>query len=147
MNRIVEYSTHHLYLVIATAIVAVLAVAFELRARGKGSTTIAAVDAIRLHNQGALVIDVRDREQFVSGHIIDARNIARDKLQESTDTLKKYRDKPVIVCCENGVSSAAAVKELRAQGFGKAVNLRGGLASWRQDNLPLVTDGKEAKRA
>jgi rhodanese-related sulfurtransferase len=147
MNRIVEYSTHHLYLVVATAIVAVLAVIFELRSHGKGALTIGATDAVRLHNQGALVLDVRDREQFASGHIIEARNVTRDKLKESLDTLKKYRDKPVIVCCDNGVNSAAAAKELRAQGFGKAVNLRGGLAAWRQDNLPLVTDGKEAKRA
>jgi len=142
----VEYSTHHPYLVIATIIVAVLALIFELRSRGKGSTTVGATDAVRLHNQGALILDVRDNEQFASGHIIDARNIAHDKLKESLDTLKKYRDKPVIVCCESGAASAAAVKELRAQGFGKAVNLRGGLAAWRQDNLPLVA-GKEAKRA
>jgi rhodanese-related sulfurtransferase len=147
MNRLVEYSTHHPYLIVATVIVAVLAVVFELRSRGKGSTTIGATDAVRLHNQGALMLDIRDREQFVSGHIIDARNIVREKLKESLDTLKKYREKPVIVCCENGAASAAAVKELRAQGFNKAVNLRGGLAAWRQENYPLVTDTKEAKRA
>ena len=146
MNRLVEYSTHHPYLVIATAIVAVLAVVFELRARGKGALTIGAPDAIRLHNQGALVLDVREPEEFVGGHIIDARNIARTKLQESLDSLKKYREKPVIVCCETGTTSAAATKELRAKGFGKAVNLRGGLAAWRQDNLPLIADAQEAKR-
>lgn len=147
MNRLVEYSTHHPYLVIATVIVAVLAVVFELRARGKGALTIGAPDAVRLHNQGALVLDIREPEQFASGHIIDARNIARAKLKESLDSLKKYREKPVIVCCETGMTSAAAARELREQGFAKAVNLRGGLAAWRQDNLPLVTGTKEAKRA
>jgi rhodanese-related sulfurtransferase len=61
--------------------------------------------------------------------------------------LKKYREKTVIVYCETGTTSAAAAKELRASGFNKAVNLRGGLSAWRQDNLPVVTDTKETKRA
>jgi Cu+-exporting ATPase len=38
---------------------------------------------------------------------------------------------------------AAAVRALQAQGFEKAVNLRGGLQAWRADNLPLVKgDGR-----
>jgi rhodanese-related sulfurtransferase len=147
MNRLVEYSTHHPYLVVATVIVAIVAVIFELRLRGKGSATVGPFDAVRLHNQGAPVLDLREGEQFAAGHIVDARNIARDKLKDSLDKLKKYREKPVIVCCETGAVSAAAVKELRENGFSKAVNLRGGLAAWRQDNLPLVADTKEAKRA
>ena len=56
----------------------------------------------------------------------------------AAESLKKYRDKPVIVCCESGMRSGAAARVLKAQGFAKVVNLRGGLAAWRTENLPLV---------
>jgi rhodanese-related sulfurtransferase len=39
--------------------------------------------------------------------------------------------------------SASAVRQLAAQGFTKAFNLRGGLAAWRTENLPL-TRGEKA---
>ena len=58
-------------------------------------------------------------------------------------------EKPVIVYCENGMASASAARTLRTGGFNKVVTLRGGLQSWRQENLPLVKgaarkDGKQA---
>ena len=60
--------------------------------------------------------------------------------------MKKYKDKPVVVYCENGFASATAARALNALGFTKVVTLRGGLQSWRQENLPLVkADGKKAK--
>ena len=58
----------------------------------------------------------------------------------SVDTLKKYKEKPVVVYCDTGTASAAAARLLKAQGFAKVVNLRGGVQAWKQDNLPLVKD-------
>ena len=57
---------------------------------------------------------------------------------QRADSLKKFKEKPVVVCCESGFASAAAAKTLREQGFSKVATLRGGLRSWRQENLPLV---------
>ena len=37
--------------------------------------------------------------------------------------------------------SGASARVLKAQGFNKVVNLRGGLQAWRAENLPLVRDG------
>ncbi len=70
-------------------------------------------------------------------------------LPAKAETLKKYKEKPVIVYCENGTASGGAARTLRAGGFNKVVTLRGGLQSWRQENLPLVKgaarkDGKQA---
>lgn len=137
MDRLPEYLSHHLYLVAATVIVAVITLVFELRARAR-TVGVSANQAILLHNKGALMLDVRSAEEFTKGHIVDARNIEMQKLADSLDTLKKYREKPVIVYCENGARSAQAVKLLKAQGFTQATSLQGGLAGWRQDNLPLA---------
>jgi rhodanese-related sulfurtransferase len=96
------------------------------------------LDAVRLMNQGALVLDVRSRDQYDAGHVIDARNVPSADLAQSVETLKKYRDKPVLTCCETGLTAGSAARTLREQGFSKVASLRGGLQAWRAESLPLV---------
>jgi rhodanese-related sulfurtransferase len=148
MNRLLEYTTNHPFLVAAAAILAVLAIVIEIRARARGTSAIGPNDAIRLTNSGALVLDVRDAGEYEAGHIIDARHIPAADVVAQAESFKKYREKPVIVYCESGLASAGAARALRAAGFGQVVTLRGGLHTWRQENLPLVKGGrKEGKRA
>ena len=70
--------------------------------------------------------------------IIDARSIPAKEVAERAETLKKFKEKPVVICCESGFASASAAKALKALGFSKVATLKGGLRSWRQENLPLV---------
>jgi rhodanese-related sulfurtransferase len=149
MNRFFEYVINHPFLVSAAAILAVLAIVIEFRHRSRGSSAVAPADAVRLANSGALLLDVRDGQAYEAGHIIEARNLPAADLAGKAETLKKYKEKPVIVYCENGMASASAARTLRTGGFNKVVTLRGGLQSWRQENLPLVKgaarkDGKQA---
>ena len=144
MNRLFEYATNHPLLAGAAAILAVLTLVIELRERGRGSNSLAPADAVRLVNSGAVIVDVRDTSEYNAGHIIDARNIPAKELGERADSLKKFKEKPVIVVCETGMSAGNAVKALRALGFTKVTALKGGLRSWRQENLPLIVK-KEAK--
>jgi len=148
MNRLIEYTTNHPFLVIAAAILAVLAIVIEIRHRARGASVITPNDAVLLANSGALLLDVRDAKDFDAGHIIDARHIPAAEVANRAESFKKYREKPVIVYCESGFASAAAARALRASGFAKVVTLRGGLHDWRQENLPLVrsTAKKEAKK-
>ena len=138
MSRFIEYATNHPFLVAAAAILAVLAIVFELRQRARGSSAVAPNDAVRLVNAGALVVDVRDAKAYEAGHIIDARSIPAAEVAEKAESLKKFKEKPVVVYCDSGMSSASATKALQALGFTKVVSLRGGLQSWLQENLPVV---------
>ncbi len=149
MNRFIEYTTHHPLLVAAAALAAIIAIVMELRQRALGTNVIASSDAVRLLNSGALAIDVRSATEFEAGHIIDARNVPTAEIATRAESLKKFKEKPVLVYCDSGTSSAAAVKALQTQGFTKVVALRGGLQTWRQDNLPLVKGAakKEGKNA
>lgn len=137
MDRFLEYLNNHPYLAGGTLLVVLVAIAFELRSRAQGATALSSNEAIALHNKGALVLDVRSAEEFATGHIVNARNIPQETLANQLDSIKKYREKPVIVCCESGTRSAQATKLLKAQGYTTVFNLSGGLAAWRQDNLPL----------
>ena len=64
----------------------------------------------------------------------DVEAVAREAAGEQ---LRKLKQKNVVVCCEQGTRSAAAVRKLHAQGFTQAFNLKGGLTAWRAESLPL----------
>lgn len=138
MERLLEYATRHPLLIGGTVALALLAAAYEFSRLRSGGQAVGPIDAVRLMNQGALLVDVRSREEFEGGHVLDARHLPQEEVAGAGESLKKYRDKPVIVCCESGMRSGAAARVLKAQGFAKVVNLRGGLAAWRTENLPLV---------
>jgi rhodanese-related sulfurtransferase len=143
MNRLFEYTANHPLLAGAAAILAILTIVLEMRERAKGSSLLAPSDAVRLVNAGAVVLDVRDIAEYETGHIIDSRNIPAKEVAQRADTLKKYKEKPVIICCDSGLASASAAKALKAAGFTKVATLKGGLRSWRQENLPLVKGSKK----
>lgn len=94
-------------------------------------------EAVRLMNQGAVVIDLRPTEAFASGHVTGARQMSGEQILKAGDTLKKQKEKIVLVYDDNGSLGASAVRQLAAQGFTKAFNLRGGITAWRAENLPL----------
>ncbi len=138
MNQLVEFTGHHPWIV-AGVIGAILAVAFyELRLRATSALQVSAADAVRLINRGALVIDVRKPEEFAAGHIVNARNVTLDKLQQGDDAVKKQKDKILLTVCDSGTTAARAADLLRRAGYANVFNLRGGLSSWRSENLPLV---------
>lgn len=138
MDRLPEYISHHPLLAGLAALAVVLVVGYELRARQSSFGAVGPQDVIRLMNQNALVLDLRPAEAFAAGHLNGARNLPPDQILNAGETLKKYKEKPVIVYDESGSLGASASRQLAAQGFTKAVNLRGGLAAWRAENLPVA---------
>jgi rhodanese-related sulfurtransferase len=138
MQRLFEFIGNHPYLASA-AILAAAAVAFyEIRERMQAFAALSAMQAVRLMNQGALVIDLRAKAMYDAGHISDARNVPAAELASQADALKKWRDKNVITYCDSGASGAVAARTLMKLGFTKVFNLQGGLNAWVKDNLPLA---------
>jgi rhodanese-related sulfurtransferase len=99
---------------------------------------VSAADAVRLINKGALVIDVRKPEDFSAGHIVNARNVPLERVQQDDDAINKQKNKILLAVCADGTSSGRAAGALRKAGYENAFSLKGGLAGWRADNLPLV---------
>ena len=108
------------------------------RARSESLTSVSTQEVIRLMNQGALLLDLRAPEQYEAGHLAGARRMASDEILKAADTLKKHKEKAVVVYDDSGSLGSAAVRQLTAQGFTRAFALRGGLAAWRADNLPVT---------
>jgi rhodanese-related sulfurtransferase len=137
MDRLLEYISHHPWYASGAAIAALLVIAYELRTRSENMAAVSPQDVVRLMNQGALVIDLRPSEAFATGHVAGARQMSGEQILKANETLKKQKEKVVVVYDDTGSLGASAVRQLAAQGFTKAFNLRGGLAAWRAENLPL----------
>ena len=138
MQRLIEFIGHHPYLAGGALAAAVAVIVNEVRERVKSFAALSSMQAVRLMNQGALVIDLRPKEAFDAGHIGDARNVPATELEAQSETLKKWRDRAVITYCDSGVSGAGAARTLAKLGFTKVFNLEGGLNAWVKDNLPLT---------
>ena len=140
MDRLLEYSSHHPWLAALAVAAAMAVLAYELRLRAQSFAALAPQDVIRLMNQGATVLDVRGQEAFQEGHIGGARHFDAAQIASAGDTLRKYKERPLIVYCDRGTTAAATVRALTQQGFTKVFNLRGGITAWRAENLPLARE-------
>ncbi|HWZ63386.1 MAG TPA: rhodanese-like domain-containing protein [Steroidobacteraceae bacterium] len=140
MDHVLQFVSLHPYLGIATALAAALVAVYEMRARSESLISVSPQDLIRLMNQGALVLDLRPQEQYQAGHLNGARQMSGESLLNAGETLKRLKEKAVVVYDDSGSLSGAAVRQLAAQGFTKVAALRGGLAAWRADNLPVSRD-------
>jgi rhodanese-related sulfurtransferase len=137
MDRLLEYISHHPWLASGASIAALLVIVYEMRSRSENVSAVSPQEAVSLMNHGAVVIDLRPTEAFASGHLAGARHMSGEQILKAGDTLKKQKEKVLVVYDDTGSLGASAVRQLAAQGFTKAFNLRGGLAAWRAENLPL----------
>lgn len=78
------------------------------------------VDFSQLVKEGAVILDVRSKGEYLGGHIKGSVNISVDTLRNNLSKLKK--DKPIITCCASGMRSANAKNILKSNGFTQVHN-------------------------
>lgn len=111
---------------------------FETFRQHSGGSSLSPVQATMMINrEDALMVDLRDQNDFQQGHIPNAKHIPLAALEKRVGDLAKYKQSPIILCCGVGTRSAAAVGTLRKQGFEKVYNLQGGLNAWQQAGQPV----------
>ena len=139
MSEFIHFLIAHWILSSAMLGVALLILFNELRLYYANRTALAPQAVINLMNhQQGIVVDLRVKEQFKSGHIMGALNILETELSQKNKGLHKNKHQPIILVCEHGSHSSKAVKELAASGFTQVFNLAGGLNAWRAESLPLI---------
>ncbi|HRG57610.1 MAG TPA: rhodanese-like domain-containing protein [Bacteroidia bacterium] len=80
-----------------------------------------AANYVDLVKEGAIILDVRSKGEYASGHIKGSVNISVDQLNNNLDKLKD-KNKVIITCCASGMRSASAKAILRAKGYTKVYN-------------------------
>ena len=107
-----------------------LSLLWPLLVRPSGNS-VGPVEATQLINrEDAYILDVREADEYASGHLPEAKNIPTSKLADRVSELEKFKDKPIIVCCASGMRSSKACGELKKQGFEKLYSLSGGVDAW-----------------
>lgn len=77
------------------------------------------------------VVDVRERDEFVQGHLPDAVFIPRGFLELQIEQHQPNRDKPIVLYCAGGVRSALAARNLQEMGYNNVISLIGGFNGWK----------------
>lgn len=89
-------------------------------------------------NQGALLLDVREPDEYAAVHAVHARLMPLGQVSNRLQELADYKDKPIAVICQSGWRSSRAVKILREAGFTQVVNVLGGTRAWVDAGLEVV---------
>ncbi|AXQ78157.1 rhodanese-like domain-containing protein [Streptococcus chenjunshii] len=98
------------------------------------SASITAADLEKLlKSQKITLLDVRSPQEYQSGHIVKARNWPLERIADYQGS----KDQPIYLICQSGGRSQRAAGILSKKGY-KAVNIRGGMASWQG----RITGGK-----
>ena len=75
----------------------------------------------------ALIIDVREPEEFAKGHIEGAHNVPLGSLNHRVSELKEHQHEEIVVVCHSGRRSDLAAKTLSEEGFSRVKNMEGGM--------------------
>lgn len=138
-----EFIQQNLILIAAAVISGAMLLFTSLRRPG-GANAVSPTQATQLINrEDAQIIDVREPDEYVSGHLPESRNIPVSKLEERAGELDKFKDTPLIVVCQTGARSSGASKTLGKLGFAKVHNLEGGVNAWRAAGMPVKKGAKK----
>ncbi|MDP4208242.1 MAG: rhodanese-like domain-containing protein [Bacteroidota bacterium] len=89
-------------------------------------------DFAQLVAEGAIILDVRTKGEYSTGHIKGSINIPVEKLRSNLNKLRN-KDNPIITCCASGVRSASAKSILKTNGY---VNVHNG-GAWHSLNRKI----------
>lgn len=92
-----------------------------------------------INKKNAVVIDIRDHKDYLSGYIINSINISIEKIKNNNVLkLKKFQKHPLIIVHNTGVVSNSIIQYFKKIGFEKIYILQGGIINWKTNHLPLL---------
>ena len=99
---------------------------------------LSAAQVVHMINRDkAVVVDVCEAEEFAAGHVVGAKNLPLNELEDKLAGVVKNKTLPMILVCQSGARSARALAIAKKLGYEQAQSLSGGLGAWRSANLPL----------
>ncbi|MCM8625335.1 rhodanese-like domain-containing protein [Accumulibacter sp.] len=132
-----EFIQQNILLVAVAVVSGSLFLVLSFRRPG-GARAVSPTEATMLINrENAQLIDIREPNEYVAGHLCDSRNIPAGSIEERAGELETFRDRPLILVCQSGARSSAACAKLVKLGFSRVHTLDGGVAAWSEAGLPL----------
>jgi rhodanese-related sulfurtransferase len=124
--------------ILLVAALVILVTVFLRRESSAGGAKLSLSEVIQAMNaDSAVLVDVRDSKDYDQGHVANAINVPHTKINDNLAVLEKHKAKQIIVTDNVGQQAAAASAALAKLGFNVA-RMRGGMAEWKQEGMPLV---------
>lgn len=102
-------------------------------------TDVTPEQAQELIAQGALVVDVRQPNEWIRGHIPEAELIPLDGIYLFGKAIVDFpKDQDMLLVCEMGQRSVVAAEIALVAGYTRVYNLAGGMSAWRARKLPMT---------
>jgi phage shock protein E len=95
--------------------------------------------AAKLKSGDAVVVDVRDKDEWHEGHIPDATHISRGTIELEIEEKVPDQNVMIICHCGGGGRSALAAETLQKMGYKNVRSMAGGLRAWKAAGLPTTT--------
>ena len=100
--------------------------------------------------EGAILLDVREPDEFEQGAVPGSVHIPRGNLEPNVENRLTDKDAAVVVMCAGGVRSAFAAQTLQEMGYGDVVSMDGGFNRWKDEGrdwaLPVTLTPDQRNR-
>jgi rhodanese-related sulfurtransferase len=104
--------------------------------------SISPVQARRLIDEGAVLVDIRDADEHAREHIPGARHVPLSQIEHGA-LAAAGTERAIIYHCRSGARTAANAETLGAAAQCEAYLVEGGLDAWRKAGLPVQVDRKQ----
>ena len=101
--------------------------------------TVADVEALRAAGAPVEIIDVREDDEWRSGHVPGARHLCKGIIERDIEATVPDSDVEMILYCGGGFRSALAADNLQKMGYTRVSSMAGGWRAWVQAGLPTTT--------
>jgi rhodanese-related sulfurtransferase len=139
MDQFITFATNNTILVVAIILVTLMLIHSLVGEKLRGYSSVSPTQSTQMINhEDALVLDVRENNEYSEGHIINSLHIPLSNIKTRLNELEKHKSKKLIVACRSGHRSGQACASLKKEGFEHVFNLSGGVTAWESASLPLV---------
>jgi rhodanese-related sulfurtransferase len=139
MEDLLPFLREHWVLSSILVVIVLLLLINEWRHRTFGLKKLDPQEVVSFMNhKSSIVIDIRAADIFSKGHILGAHNIEPSELQDKLKKYQKYKSKPVILVCAQGLDAPKIGSILLSEGFEEVYLMSGGLHAWTGQGLPLA---------
>ncbi|RME80358.1 MAG: molybdopterin-synthase adenylyltransferase MoeB [Caldilineae bacterium] len=83
------------------------------------------------------VIDIRERDEWIQGHIPGATHLSRSFLELQIEQIEPNRDARIVLYCAGGVRSLLAAANLQEMGYTNVLSMIGGFNGWKNLGLDI----------
>jgi len=92
--------------------------------------------------QKPVLLDVRTKAEYDSGHILNAINIPHEEILQSPELLTEFKDSQMVVFCRSGVRAGKVIQLLESLGFEDIIDIDGDMLAWSEAGYDMEVNNE-----